>query len=133
MEICPAFMIRGYGIAKFFGVVNRLSEDVIFFWSAAFKGYLSVEMRSGNDFHGGVCEVNIVDGEPDGYGFGWCEGPVGCVLVEGDFFAVSGHFVEVMGHARDEVGSEQVFDVVEDAVIDEQVVDTFATAVPPVD
>ena len=92
-----------------------------------------MEVRSGYDFHGSVCEVNVVNGEPDGYGFGGCEGPVGCVLMKGDFFAVSGHFAEVVGHARDEVGAEQVFDVVEDSVIDEQVVDAFATAMPPVD
>ena len=53
--------------------------------------------------------------------------------MKGDFFFVSGHFAEVVGHARDEAGAEQVFDIVEDAVIDEQVVDAFATAVPSVD
>ena len=86
----PGFHDQGHGVAKFFGVVNRLSEDVVFFWCAAFKGYLSVEMRAGDDFHGGVCEVNVVNGEPDGYGFGGCEGPVGCVLVKGDFFPSPG-------------------------------------------
>ena len=96
-------------------------EDVALGGVANLEVDHSLHVRAGDEAHVGVAGIGVVNGEPDGAGLGGRDGPVGCVLVPGDLFAVVGHLAEEVRAPADDVFAEQVADVGNHAGVGEEV------------
>ena len=114
-------------------IVDALPQDVLLLGRAVLKGNLAVQMRAGDDGHRPVFLIYVVDGQPSGHYFARGQGPVRGVLVPSDLFLLARLLAKVVGHDADEVGAEEVFDVIENARLVQQVVDAPAVAMPAVD
>ena len=76
-----------------------------------------LEMGTGDELHRAVVHIHIIQGEPTTDQVGRCTTPVGIVLVPEDGPTMIGRFVERLIVKKLDVGAEQIFNDVEDAVV----------------
>ena len=80
----PGFQIDGNRRAsKTFDLVDGLAEDILLFSGAAFERDLAVQVGTGDDLHGAVFLIGVIDRKPDGNGFADRERPVRSILMPG--------------------------------------------------
>ena len=97
---------------------------------AVAEGELSVVVRAGDDLHGGVVDIDVVDGWPGGDYPAGRQRPIGDVLVPGDPLGVAEVLGEQVAVAQDHRVAQQVRDDVDDAAVGHDVPDAPATLVP---
>ena len=88
-------------------VVYGLAQHIVLSFCAAAEGYLALMMGTGQNPHGTVFLIGIVNGEPNGYCLAGREWPKGGVLVPRDGLAVAGQLAEIVGTPTNQILSQQ--------------------------
>ena len=117
-------------VAEVAGVVHGLDQHAVLGGGAVAEGELGVVVRAGDDLHGGVVDVDVVDGQPGGDHPAGRQRPLGGVLVPGDPLGVAGELGEQVAVAQDHRVAQQVRDDVDDAGLGHDVPDAPTTLVP---
>ena len=79
-------------------------------------------LRAGQYAHAAILAVGFSGGQPDGGDFHRFQGPIAAVLMPEDFLAVLGRFGDVVGGPHGDVGSDELFGNIDQAVIADQTV-----------
>ena len=109
--------------AELFGIFDRLAQNIFIRRFARAIGQVAVVVRAGDETHAAVSGIGVVDGQPDGDGFGGTQGPVAGVLVPVDDFVFAGQLAKVVSGPADDVGAQDVLDAGHDSGVRQGVVD----------
>ena len=101
------------GLTVSLGIRYFLMEDEI---ARGFSPFQSAEkVAFGNETHGGIYLINVIDGQPNGHGFRGPHGPIGCVLVPRHVLGFLCELAEVVGRPANKIGTKKIFNVVQNA------------------
>ena len=120
----PCFEYVVMGSAVTFGIGYFLMEDEIPRGLSPFQS--AEKVTSGNEAHGGIRLINVIDGQPNGHGFRWPDGPIGCVLVPRHVLGFLCELAEVVCRPANKIGTKKIFNVAQNARMLRQVPYTLA-------
>ena len=109
----PCFEYVVMGSAVTFGIGYFLMEDEIARGLSPFQS--AKKVTSGNEAHGGIRLINVIDGQPNGHGFRWPDGPIGCVLVPRHVLGFLCELAEVVCRPANKIGTKKIFNVAQNA------------------
>ena len=95
------------------GIGYFLMEDEITRGLSPFQSAETVAF--GNEAHGGIGVINVIDGQPNGHGFRGPDGPIGCILVPRHVLGFLCELAEVVGRPANKIGTKKIFNVVQNA------------------
>ena len=109
----PCFEYVVMGSAVTFGIGYFLMEDEIARGLSPFQS--AEKVTSGNEAHGGIRLINVIDSQPNGHGFRWPDGPIGCVLVPRHVLGFLCELAEVVCRPANKIGTKKIFNVAQNA------------------
>ena len=86
-------------------------------------------MCAGNDLQAGVFTVGVIDGEPGGNRSGRRERPIGSILVKRNRLWVVGGLAKDMEGPADNIGTDNIFNDIEDSIVCYNVIQAGTTGV----
>ena len=101
------------GLTVSLGIRYFLMEDEIPRGFSPFQ--FTEKVAFGNEAHGGIGVINVIDGQPNGHGFRGPDGPIGCILVPRHVLGFLCELAEVVGRPANKIGTKKIFNVVQNA------------------